>query len=372
MTSNAAIKLGVCGLGRAFMLMLPTLLRDERIELVAAADPRVEARQRFETEIGGLAFERIENLCALPDIEAVYVASPHEMHLAHAKTVALSGKALLLEKPMALTVEDSLGIVDAVDKAGTVCVIGPSHSFDEPYMQASRMLNSGEYGCVRHFDASNFTNFACRPRRAEEMTPAAGGAVLNQGPHQLDVLRLFAGSAVKQVHATTCSWDSEQAIIGAYNASLIFENGVTANLTYNGYGHYDSAIEFGGIGELGRMAQESALPKNREARTFGPLGVADARAATHHEHFGNFVISCDNAALHPRPDGVIVYRNGVGKLHPAIAATGLRTNVIDELYNALRNGVEPLRGAHWGAATVRICAAILESANRGQAIKIHH
>src|SRR5436305_14975607 len=77
MTTIHKIRLGVVGLGRAFTLMLPTFVADERIALVGAADPRPEARHRFESEFGARAYDSIEPLCDDRSIEAIYVASPH-------------------------------------------------------------------------------------------------------------------------------------------------------------------------------------------------------------------------------------------------------------------------------------------------------
>ena len=90
------IRLGVAGLGRAFMLMLPTFERDPRIRLVAAAAPRAESRAHFEARFGGRATARasartyasVEALCRDPDVEAIYVATPHEMHDDHVAAAA--------------------------------------------------------------------------------------------------------------------------------------------------------------------------------------------------------------------------------------------------------------------------------------------
>ncbi len=91
MASPARLKLGVAGLGRAFSLMVPTFAADARVELVAAADPRAEARRRFEREFGGKTFDSVEALCVDPTVEAVYVATPHQLHADHARIAAACG-----------------------------------------------------------------------------------------------------------------------------------------------------------------------------------------------------------------------------------------------------------------------------------------
>ena len=76
------LRVGIAGLGRAFTLMLPTLVADPRVELVAAADPRSEATQRFAADFGARTYDTVEALCEDSDVEVVYVATPHEHHAA--------------------------------------------------------------------------------------------------------------------------------------------------------------------------------------------------------------------------------------------------------------------------------------------------
>src|SRR5580693_2690372 len=111
------LNLGVIGLGRAFTLMLPTFMADPRIALVAAHDPRPDARERFAREFGANAYEDAEALCADPDVKAVYVASPHQFHVAHVKLAAKHGKHVLVEKPMALSVDDCREMIAAAREA---------------------------------------------------------------------------------------------------------------------------------------------------------------------------------------------------------------------------------------------------------------
>ena len=107
------LRLGVAGLGRAFTVMLPTFTGDPRVALVAAADPRAEARQRFAADFAAKAYATVEELCADPVVEVVYVATPHQYHAQHAVLAARHGKHLLVEKPMALTLEECAAMIDA-------------------------------------------------------------------------------------------------------------------------------------------------------------------------------------------------------------------------------------------------------------------
>jgi phthalate 4,5-cis-dihydrodiol dehydrogenase len=126
------IGLGVIGMGRAFTLMLPTWTSDPRICLIAAHDPRPSACLAFEETLGGVACQLPEEVCAHPDVEWVYIASPHNMHVEHVLLAARYRKHVLVEKPMALNMADCEAMIKACQQAGTYLVIGHSHSFDAP------------------------------------------------------------------------------------------------------------------------------------------------------------------------------------------------------------------------------------------------
>ena len=82
-----AVGIGVIGLGRAFMLMLPDFERDPRFNLVAACDIRADARESFSSRYDAAVYSEVEKLAADPSVEAVYIASPHQLHEEHAIAV---------------------------------------------------------------------------------------------------------------------------------------------------------------------------------------------------------------------------------------------------------------------------------------------
>src|SRR5262245_7295719 len=123
------IRIAVAGLGRAFTLMLPTFLNDSRVQLVAGADPRDAARERFSRDFGAPAFASVEELCGMREAQVIYVATPHEYHAEHVVLAARSGKHVLVEKPMALTLAQCQSMIAAARGARTHLIVGHSHSF---------------------------------------------------------------------------------------------------------------------------------------------------------------------------------------------------------------------------------------------------
>ncbi len=392
MTKRDRVRLGVAGLGRAFTLMLPAFTQDRRVGLVAAADPRPEARRQFAAEFSARTFASVEELCADADVDAIYIATPHQFHAAHALLAAAAGKHVLVEKPMALTIEDCRAMVAAATSANVQLLVGHSHSFDTPYLRAAELVQSGRFGAVRMIHAVNYTDFLYRPRRREELvTQQGGGVIFSQAAHQVDLVRLLAGGRATSVRALTGAWDPARATEGAYAALLTFADGAFASLTYSGYGRFDTDEFYGWIGESGRRrdpqqygaarqllrqaagADEEEALKNR--RAYGAAGVAPAGAVAErplHQHFGFVMVSCENADLRPMPDGVMIYADDKRWLEALPAPAIPRAEVIDELAGAVLGGRAPLHSGAWGLATMEICLAILQSAREQKEIALKH
>ncbi len=383
------IGLGVVGLGRAFSLMLPTFTRDPRFRLVAAATPGAPGREAFVGDLGGRAYESVEGLCKDDEVSAVYIASPHEFHCEHVLKLAAAGKHLLVDKPLAISVDEANRMVDAVDKAGVGLVCGPSHSFDAPVLLARRLIDSDEYGKVRQLHAVYHTDFLYRPRRAAELdTGQGGGVVFSQGVHQVDVARFLAGGRVTSVQALTGNWDPGRPTEGAYSALLSFDDGAFVSLTYNGYGRFRGDALMDDVGELGfprdpssytdvrqplrNLSPEEEAGRKRQ-RNLGFAGTGDLAdpLPPFHEHFGLVIVSCERADLRLYPDGVEVF--GEERRRVRLAPPDLpRREVMDELYAVVAEGRQSVHDARWARASLEATIAILESARRQAPVSLEY
>jgi phthalate 4,5-cis-dihydrodiol dehydrogenase len=381
--SERKLRIGVAGLGRALTVMLPTFMRDPRVALVAAADPRAEARARFAADFSARTYDTVEGLCADRDVEAIYVATPHQHHARHVALAAQHGKHALVEKPMALTLDDCATMIAAARSANVHIIVGHSHSFDAPILHTRALIESGSFGAVRMIHAFNYTDFLYRPRRPEELdTAQGGGAVFNQAAHQIDIVRLLAGGRTKTVRAATGAWDPARPTEGAYSALLTFESGAFVSLAYGGYGHFDSDEFQGWIGEMGqaktphaRKSQRFANPEEesdfKNARNYGGAAYRPPVAQDHaHQHFGTVIVSCERADLRPMPNGVTIYQDGTARLDPLPPPSVPRSEVIDELYVAIVDGKPPLHDGAWGMATLEVCLAMLTSSREGRDIAL--
>jgi len=370
------VRLGVAGLGRGFMLTLPSFRVDPHVRLVACAAPRAESRAAFLAEFGGSAHDSVEGLASDPNVEAVYIATPHQLHRAHVETCVAHGKPVLVDKPLAITLEDADAMVRAAKTAKVPLITGPAHSFDQPVQAARQLIKDGTIGTPRMALAFNYTDFLYRPRRPEELNTDQGGGVLfSQAIHQIDMIRFLMGARATNVTARTGQWDPERPTEGAYMALIDFEGGASASLTYSGYAHFDSDAWMDDIGELGHIKAKNSHAATRarieglgpvaEAamkgnRTYGAVHAPDA--APNPEHFGPVIVSGPKGDLRLTSKGVELTDAKGRKFHPTPPDPAPRSPICRALYDTLRRTAPPTQSGAWGLASLEIVHAILASA----------
>lgn len=394
MKASGTLRLGVIGLGRAAASMLPSLVAHPRIEVVSAAEPREVPRRAFAEQFGRPAHDTAVELCRDPDVDAVYIATPHQYHAEHAILAAENGKHVLVEKPMALTVDECRSMNAAALTHGTVLSVGPTHGYDPPIVALQEHIRTGRYGRVRMISTFNYTNFLYRPRRPEELdTRLGGGIVYNQLPHQIDIVRLLAGADIRSLRASLGTWDPDRATEGSCMAFLDFTNGATATMMYSGYDRFDSDEFVGWVGEGGRKKRPDAHgTAQRALRALAPGTAEAARKADtgfggthqkpagtapeslpeggHHPHFGMTIVNCEKADLRIAPDGIVVYdEDGRREVALSLGRTVPdKGRVLDEFYGAVIEGVPAVHDGKWGQATLEACLGILESNRTGQQV----
>lgn len=384
MTERAPIRLGFVGLGLAGGVMVNAALSHPGVRVGGAAEPDVGLRGRFATDHDVPAHADIHALVQQPDIDAVYIATPHQMHRAHVELAARHGKHVVVEKPMALSLSDCDAIIRACEEAGVVLIVGHTHGFD-PALQTARRLMAEQVGAASLVTTLNYTDFLYRPRRPEELDTALGGGVLfNQLPHQVDMVRTLIDSRVRSVRAVASAMDPVRPTEGLYTALLDFENGAAASLTYSGHDGFDSDELYGWVSEGGfektaahgaaRRALSSLAPDAEGAarRTrYGYGSGLSAASPPHQPHFGFTLATCPGGDLRLTPEGVAVYTSEGVRLEKTDDRPWRpgRGDVLEELRRAVHGEAPPLHDGRFGRETVAICLAVLQSARERRDIQ---
>jgi phthalate 4,5-cis-dihydrodiol dehydrogenase len=374
------IRIGIVGMGAAGWALLPAIRKSAAFELAAVAETAADVRGIVAGETGVPVHADIASLLREPDLDAVYIATPTELHPEHATQVCAAKKHVLTEKPMAIRVDQARAMVEAAERAGVVLQVGHSHSYDLPIARMREIVASGALGRVRMVHTWNFTDWMARPRRPAEFDVAQGGGVTyRQGAHQIDVLRLIGGGLVKSVRAATFDWDESRKSIGAHTIYLTFADGAVGTAIYNGFGYFSGAELTAGVGEWGdvaraRAGQISAVSMTPEQQ----LAAKQQRArnaiptnAPHQPHFGLTVASCERGDIRQSPDGLLIYS---AKGREAIVLPNDRTPrdlVLTEFAQAI--GGEPTtHNGRWGLANLEVCTAAIESSRTGREIELQY
>jgi phthalate 4,5-cis-dihydrodiol dehydrogenase len=381
----------MAGLGVASTQILPPISSLPYIKITAAADTRADALEKFRAVYGGEGFNSVEAMCDSPNVDAVYIATPNELHARHVIAAAERGKHVIVEKPMALSIAECEAMNEAAQKHGVKLLCGHTHSFDPPIRKIRGIVKSGELGKLCMIHSWNYNEFMYRPRMKHELATSRG-VVLNQGPHHVDIARLIGGGMVRSVRAMTGIWDKARAHEGSYTCYLEFEDGTPATLVYSGYGFFDTAELFSWVGEGGQHREpETNLKVRRQLREVGSaeeeeklkegmrFGGQREGAYSHvwagdrkQPFFGFTLVSCERGDIRQTPDGLFIYGETEKREVKLEAGRRGREAEVEELYNAVVHNRPVFHDGRWGTATLEVCLAMLESAKERKEIFLSH
>lgn len=157
------------------------------------------------------AYGSVEELCADPVIDAVYICTPHHLHKEHALAAIRARKHVLCEKPLAISAEDCRTIVRAAQDANVLLAV-PFYRRYYPVIERLRqVVESGRLGSLTSAQVINHGYFVPSEQEAAgnprtkwrtALDMAGGGALTENGSHRLDLLVYFLGEA-KSVYAET-------------------------------------------------------------------------------------------------------------------------------------------------------------------------
>jgi phthalate 4,5-cis-dihydrodiol dehydrogenase len=378
----------VLGLGLAGGMMIPYLARHPRATLTAVAERDLELRSRFMHDHQVETCVDAADLISRPDVDAVYIATPHQFHKEHALLAAEHGKHIVVEKPMALTLDDCDAMIDAAERYRVCLIVGHTHSFDPAIQAIRRLADAGSLGSLAMLAMWNYTDFLYRPRRPEELDTAKGGGVLfNQIPHHVDIARLLAKSPVRSVRAATAILDPRRPTEGCCMAFIDFASGAAATAMYSGYDHFDSDEMHGWVSSTGRnktarhgqsraalaaLQGEDAEARLRAQRYGYGGGATFLQGEPEHQaHFGSLIATYEHADVRTTPDGITIYSDDDVREIVLPAESNGRTNVIDELCDAVLDGVAPVHDGRFARGTVEACLAIHASARQRREVLLN-
>lgn len=223
------VRWGIAGPGRIAVTMAEAFDRVRTGELVAVGSRSAERAEAFAAEHGiRTAHGSYEALVADPDVDAIYVATPHPQHTDIALAAIEADKALLVEKSFTATVDDTERVVAAARDAGVFCMEAMWTRFNPGIARVRELIAGGEIGDVRavHGDLTAYREFDASDRLFD---PAlGGGAVLDLGVYVVSLAQHVLGTP-DVVHAVGS--DLPSGVDGDFSVLFGYADGRSATLS---------------------------------------------------------------------------------------------------------------------------------------------
>ncbi len=191
------VRTALIGCGKVGGLHAAALKTCPESNLVAVCDASAERAGLFAGRYGGRAFDDVQRMIRESGAEAVFICTPHPLHAAPAILAAEAGLHVLVEKPMAASLTDCDAMLRAAKKSGVTLSVMSQRRFYEPVRRIKDAIEAGKIGrpvlgVFLMFSWRDEAYYRSDPWRGKWETEG-GGVLVNQSPHQLDLLRWFMG-----------------------------------------------------------------------------------------------------------------------------------------------------------------------------------
>jgi len=308
------VRYAVVGVGWiAQSVFLPGVEHTGNSEVVALVTGHQEKAAKVGEKYGitkVYAYEEIDQLLQSGEIDAAYLATPNFDHVELAVKILDAGVHLLLEKPMAVSVEECERIIQAAKRSGAKLMVAYRLHFEPGTLKGIERVRAGEIGTVRFFNSSFSQQVSRQNHRAKHGFWA--GPVPDMGPYPLNAVRNLFGAEPIEVFATGVCTDPERfrdvdgkPFDDTVAVTLKFEDERVAAfvLSYSG-GDVDEYRVVGNKGDLFSKPAYQVGVHMEHVLTVGGKSSKESFKKT--DHFGGelkYFSSCILENRKPEPDG---------------------------------------------------------------------
>jgi predicted dehydrogenase len=325
------IRYGILGFGHHAKKRLMPAFAGAQVTGMWRRDPAKAQADAREYHIPHV-FDSAEELCASPEIDAVFVVSPDALHLPHVLVAAQHGKHILCEKPLALNADEVEKMLFATRAAGVVFGAAQNMRYNASVQLIREWIAEGRIGqpMLAH---SQFCYNAEKSPRAwiYDPTLATGGPIGDVAIHCLDGLRYVLATNITEV-STLAHKDARSGAVESHAVvNMLFGNGAMGAVTVTTRGSYRSLIEI--TGETG-------------------------------------VILCENGLTVDHPVDVVLYRQDKVAAHQRVSNADAYTRMIDGFSAAVEGRGAYLATGEDGLHNQRVLDAAYKSWHTGTKRKI--
>ena len=376
------LKVGLVGAGGIANSHLPAYLEHtDRVRVTAVCDIVEDAASAYAKRANvDAVYTDLDTMLREADIEAVDLCHRHDLHAPHAIAAAEAGKHVIVEKPMANSVQDCRYMVEAADKSGVTLMVAQHLRYMRTAAAAKRLIEDGKLGEIEavrtHMIAGGYGRLDRRGHWMRDPRYAGGGVMMTTQVHHIDLLRYYVGD-VKRVYGIcrTLQPDKPAGAEDLVAATLEFENGAVghvfakSSLSREGRSYCLMGSEGTLYAELAVESDETPTPH------FGTLMVSLRSPEKEQEYLSNV------ADMRRFMRGDAKRRNEfIRKLEPVFEplsteGTGLRTangfvNEILHWAECCRTGAEPISSGRDNVNTIEVIMGIYESSRTGMPVDL--
>ena len=251
---------------------------DGRARLSHVTSRTLEKAQRLAEPVGATAGTDPWAALADPDVDAVDICLPTPLHREAAERALAAGKHVLLEKPIALTLEDADAIVAAAQRADRVLMVGHVLRFFPAYAELRRRVQAGELGRLRALTAQSLS---AAPDWAQWLTDPvlSGGVAVDLMIHDLDQANLLLGPA-RRAYARPVGADGggALAIVEHERGTAVLEGSMAMPAAYP-FSSLLRLVGDGGVAEYAFSAEPAESGGNIGEPSLGAVRLFPAAGA---------------------------------------------------------------------------------------------
>lgn len=261
-----SLKTAIIGPGKVAHLHARALQNLPESEFFAVCGRNPEKTQDFAAQYGVQAFTDIAAM-GRAGVEAVLICTPHPFHREHAVQAMRAGMHVLVEKPLAASLADCDAIIETARETGKCLGTISQRRFYRPVMRLKQAIDDGKVGqpilaTVNMYGWRDEAYYRSDPWRGS-WQHEGGGVLVNQAPHQLDILQWYMGP-VEEVfgywanlnHPTIEVEDTAVALLRFRNGalgSIVVSNSQNPALYSNIHVHGSNGASIGVQTDIGQM-----------------------------------------------------------------------------------------------------------------------
>lgn len=228
------MKIGIVGAGAICSLHKEAILKNPDCELAAICDLNPEKARKEAEGTSASIYTDYRKMQEEETLDAVILNLPHFLHRDVTVYFLDRKVAVLVEKPMAITVEECDAMIEASKRNHTPLAVGHVQKYHACYKKLKELMEAGELGQLAHItETINCDYFTNRPAWFLDKKKAGGGIIYNYAPHTLDKIRYLTGLEVEEVMATGNNFLNSENVEASAQMYLKFRGGVGAACTYS-------------------------------------------------------------------------------------------------------------------------------------------